>query len=239
LAISTNGILVDKFIDTFKVCGLKSINISLDSLQEDKFNKITRRNDFKTILSNIKLLVNENFSVKLNAVLMKGENDDEIIDFIEFTKENKVHFRFIEFMPFDGNKWDWSKGISYKEMMLKVNSHYQGNVQRIEDRKNDTSKNYSIKNYQGTFAVISSVSNPFCDTCNRIRLTADGKIKNCLFSNSETDLLSAHRNGEEISSLILESIWDKKAVRAGMDSFEDFSNPSLNQKNRSMITIGG
>jgi molybdenum cofactor biosynthesis protein A len=239
LAISTNGILVDKFIDTFKACDLRSINLSLDSLKEEKFNSITRRNDFSKIRSNIELLLNENFHLKLNAVIMKGVNDDEIIDFIEFTKDKNVHFRFIEFMPFNGNKWDWSKGLSFKEMMEKITSVYGERVIKLKDDKNDTAKAFQIKDHKGTFAVISSVTNPFCDTCNRIRLTADGKIKNCLFSNSETDLLTAFRSGENITDLIRESIWHKKAVRAGMDTFEDLSDPELNQQNRNMISIGG
>ena len=100
-------------------------------------------------------------------------------------------------------------------------------------------KNFSVKNYLGTFAIISSVTNPFCDTCNRLRLTADGKIKNCLFSNSETDLLASFRKGKDIAPLIIESVLNKKAVRAGMESFSDFSNPNLNSKNRSMVAIGG
>jgi molybdenum cofactor biosynthesis protein A len=239
LAISTNGILVDKFIDTFKACDLRSINLSLDSLKEEKFNSITRRNDFAKIRSNIELLLLENFHLKLNAVIMKGVNDDEIIDFVEFTKDKNVHFRFIEFMPFNGNKWDWSKGLSFKQMMEKITSVYGERVIKLKDDKNDTAKAFQIKDHKGTFAVISSVTNPFCDTCNRIRLTADGKIKNCLFSNSETDLLTAFRSGENITDLIRESIWHKKAVRAGMDTFEDLSDPELNQQNRNMISIGG
>ena len=239
LAISTNGILVDKFIDTFKATGLKSINISLDSLKAEKFNSITRRNDFDKIKSNIDLLLNENFHLKLNAVVMKGTNDDELIDFIEFTKDKNVHFRFIEFMPFNGNKWDWSKGLSYKEILDKVRAVYGDNLSKLQDHKNDTAKAFQIKGYKGTFAVISSVTNPFCDTCNRLRLTADGKIKNCLFSNNETDLLTAYREGKDISNLIRESVWHKKSVRAGMETFEDLSNPELNQQNRNMISIGG
>jgi cyclic pyranopterin phosphate synthase len=180
-----------------------------------------------------------NFHVKINTVLIKGVNDDEICDLVEWMRDKNIHVRFIEFMPFDGNKWDWNKGISFKEIMTKIESRYDGNVVKLKDGKNDTAKNYSIKNYKGTFAIISSVTNPFCDTCNRMRLTADGKIKNCLFSGTETDLLSAMRNGEDIVPLILESIWNKKAVRGGMKSFEDFSDSSQNQKNRSMITIGG
>lgn len=239
LAITTNGVLVDKFIDTFLSCGLKSINVSLDSLQKEKLNKISRRDYFDTIISNINLLIKHNFHVKLNAVIMRGVNDNEIIDFVEFTREKNVHFRFIEFMPFNGNKWDWSKGLSYKEMMAIVNSKYAAGVLKIEDGKNDTAKNYKIKGFTGTFAVISSVSNPFCDTCNRIRLTADGKLKNCLFSNHETDLLSSLRSGNDISPLILESILNKKARRGGMNTFTQLSNPVTHTQNRSMLAIGG
>lgn len=235
LAITTNGILVDKYLDTFISSGLKSINVSLDSLKRDKLNAITRRNYFDTITSNIDLLIKNNFHVKLNAVIMRGVNDDEIIDFIEFTKNKNVHFRFIEFMPFDGNKWDWSKGLSHKEIIDMVKLNYRGNFSRIEDRKNDTSKNFRVHGYQGTFAIISSVTNPFCDTCNRIRLTADGKIKNCLFSDSETDLLAAMRRGEDIAPLIQETVWHKKSMRGGMNTLEDLGK----LKNRSMVAIGG
>lgn len=235
LAITTNGILVDRFMDTFVQSGLRSVNVSLDSLQEEKLNRITRRTYFKQIRSNIQLLIQNNFHVKLNAVLIRGVNDDEILDFIEFTRHQPVHYRFIEFMPFDGNKWDWSKGLSYKEILDIARTRYGQELERIEDRKNDTSRNYRIKGYQGTFAVISSVTNPFCDTCNRIRLTADGKIKNCLFSGTETDLLAAMRRGENIEPLIRESIWFKKSVRGGMNTLEEFGK----QKNRTMVAIGG
>jgi len=239
LAISTNGVLVNQFIQTFKKCNLKAINISLDSLREDRFNLISRRTYFEAIINNVELLIEEGFHLKLNAVLMKGFNDDELIDFIEFTRNRPVHFRFIEFMPFNGNQWDWSKGFAYHEMMDNINAHYGATVVKLEDCKNDTSKSYKVEGFKGTFAVISTVTNPFCDTCNRIRLTADGKIKNCLFSANETDLLTALRSGKEIEESIRESIWNKKSTRGGMETFEEFSNKDLNQKNRSMINIGG
>ena len=239
LAITTNGILIDKFIDTFEECGLRSINVSLDSLQKDKFNKITRRDHFDKVISNIHLLLKHDFHVKLNAAIMRDVNDDELNDLVEFTRDKNVHFRFIEFMPFNGNKWNWNKGLSYKEMMEVITAGYGANVQKLEDKKNDTAKSYRIKGYKGTFAVISSVTNPFCDTCNRIRLTADGKLKNCLFSNSETDLLALFRKGEDIRPAIIDSVLHKKARRAGMDTFEQFANPAEHSLNRAMSAIGG
>jgi len=239
LAISTNGILVDKFVGTFQKCGLRSVNVSLDSLNAERFNAVTRRNYFEKVMANIHLLLDEHFHVKLNAVVMKGVNDDELLQFIEFTKDKHLHVRFIEFMPFNGNRWDWSKGLSYKDIMDRVNTRYGDAVVKLSDAENDTAKAYQVKGYKGTFAIISSVTNPFCDTCNRLRLTADGKMKNCLFSQTETDLLTALRLGHDVKPLIYESVRNKKPVRGGMDTFGELSDPERNQQNRSMITIGG
>ncbi len=240
LSITTNAILADRFMDDFKKYGLNDINVSLDSLQEEKFKFITRRDQFKKAYDNILLLIENGFNVKLNAVLMKGFNDDEIPQFIQFTKDLNISVRFIEFMPFDGNKWNKNKLVTQKEILDKVEEHFGNeNFVKLENEKNFTSRNYQIKGYTGNFGIISSVSNPFCDSCNRIRLTANGKIKNCLFSNKETDLLSAYRNNESVEEMIVQAISKKKAVRAGMDTFEKINNPKLHNNNRSMITIGG
>ena len=240
LAITTNGILVDQFIDTFKEADIRSINISLDSLKTEKQEKISRRNHFDQILNNIFLLLLEGFKVKVNAVIMKGVNEDELIDFIALTKDHPLHIRFIEFMPFNGNKWYWSKGVGMKNMMDSITKYYGAeHIKKVKGKLNDTAKCYSIADYQGDFGIISSITNPFCSTCNRIRLTADGKIKNCLFSSDETDLLKPYRNGEDIVPLILKSIQQKKAQRAGMNELEDLHQTSLIAKNRSMISIGG
>ncbi|MFT4525917.1 MAG: molybdenum cofactor biosynthesis protein A [Bacteroidia bacterium] len=240
LTLTTNAVLVDQFIDVFKEAGIKSINVSIDTLQRDRMKEITRRDQFDRIFRNLELLEQSGIKVKINMVVMRGVNDDEIEDFITWSIDKPYNIRFIEFMPFDGNSWDWSKGISYQEIILKAKNKFgYERVIRIDDQPNDTAKNYKVEGAKGTFAVISSVTNPFCDSCNRIRLTADGKIKNCLFSNGETDLLSALRAGEDVLPLIAESISSKKAVRAGLNSFEQFSNPESHKDNRSMTTIGG
>lgn len=240
LAITTNGVLIDQFIDTFKMAGIQSVNVSLDSLKEEKQNKISRRNYFYRVRNNIDLLIKEGFHVKINAVVIKDLNTDELIDFVELSKSQAIHVRFIEFMPFDGNKWDWSKGYSYQEMMEVFKNHYgSSSIQKHSVKANDTAKCFSIKGYQGTFGIISSVTQPFCSGCNRIRLTADGKLKNCLFSNNETDLLLSLREGKNITPLIVKNIWSKKGERGGMKPFNKLSKPSEITQNRSMVSIGG
>ncbi len=239
LTITTNGVIVDKFIETFKKCGIKTINVSLDSLSASKNESITRRDFFKKVYTNIQLLVKEGFEVKLNCVLMKGFNDNEIIDFIELTKEQPLQIRFIEFMPFDGNKWNMEKLVSLEEILKQVYSHYDmSRFVRLNDKPNDTAKNYQIKGYKGAFAVISSVTNPFCDGCNRIRLTANGQLKNCLFSTTESDLLTPLREGKSIANVIEKVVLSKKKIRNGMDTLEKFKDPD-SHNNRSMIAIGG
>jgi len=237
VGITTNGILVDKFLDVLKETGTKAINVSLDTLNREKQITITKRDYGDRIMNNIHSLIDQGFNLKINAVIIKGVNDDEIIDFIQWTKDLPVDVRFIEFMPFDGNKWNSDKKVSYKEMNEIIQNFYPASdIIRIEDQPNDTARNYKIRGYKGSYGLISPVSNPFCDTCNRIRLTADGKIKNCLFSSSETDLLSALREGKDIKPLIFDSVNKKFAEKGGNESFNALSKLG---KNRSMITIGG
>mgnify|MGYP000020280771 CR=1 FL=1 len=240
LTMTTNAILVDRYLNDFKRTGITSINVSLDSLKEDRFNAISRRSYFDRIMKNIRLLIEEGIKTKVNVVLIKGTNDDEIVDFVEWTRDKDVQVRFIEFMPFDGNNWNWEKKVSLNEILSRLESHFGSNrILSLDPRPNDTTKNFQIDDYQGRFGIISSVTNPFCDSCNRIRLTADGKIKNCLFSSDETDLLSSYRKGEPINDLILQSIQKKHFSRAGIDSFKNESSSEIHASNRSMTTIGG
>jgi cyclic pyranopterin phosphate synthase len=240
LSITTNGILIDRHIDVLKQFRIKKINLSLDTLVASKFHTITLRNQFQKVIDNLHLLLNHDFHVKVNVVLMKGFNDNEIVDFVKLTQFLPISVRFIEFMPFAGNEWDRSKMVSQNEILSLVGDTFaEGEIQKLEDEKNFTARTYKIKDFQGDFGIISSITNPFCDSCNRIRLTADGKIKNCLFSNSETDLLTAYRNGEPITNLISESINNKKKVRAGMVTIDEMDDPKKHFDNRSMIAIGG
>ncbi|MRX41884.1 GTP 3',8-cyclase MoaA [Flavobacterium sp. LC2016-23] len=240
LSITTNGIIIDRYIAVLKEFKVRNINLSLDTLVSSKFQAVTLRNQFEKVIANLHLLLNNDFKVKVNVVLMKDFNEDEIADFVRLTKFLPLSVRFIEFMPFAGNEWDRSKMVSQSEILSEVEKVFSSEeIQKLEDERNFTARTYKIKDFQGDFGIISSITNPFCDGCNRIRLTANGKIKNCLFSNSETDLLTPLRNGELITSLISESIRNKKKVRAGMVTIDEMNDPSLHFDNRSMIAIGG
>jgi cyclic pyranopterin phosphate synthase len=240
LTLTTNGILVHKYLDSFKAAGITAVNVSLDTLDADKFAIVTKRPSFKRVWDNIQLLLQEGFQVKLNVVLMRAVNWTELIDFIELTKSQDITIQFIEFMPFNGNDWDWSKGISLAEILTQIEAHYgRDQVLRIPDQPHDTAVNYTIKNHQGRFSVISTITNPFCSTCNRIRLTANGRLKNCLFSASETDILTPLRKGQDIVPHIHANLAAKAKGRGGLEQFEDFANPEQHGQNRSMILIGG
>jgi len=240
IAMTTNAVNIDRYISELKKSKVSIINVSLDTLIADRFQEMTLKPNFEKVIKNLYLLIDEGFQIKLNVVLLKGTNDSEILDFIELTKELPISIRFIEFMPFDGNRWDRSKAVSLEEINQLVNESYpKDSVLKIEDAPNDTAKNYKIKGFKGSFAIISTVTNPFCDSCNRLRLTANGKLRNCLFSEKESDLLTAHRNGESIEPIIQKAVLAKAAVRAGLDTNEKFADPNHHSKNRSMITIGG
>lgn len=237
LAVSTNGFFTDRFIDTFKTAGLQSVNLSLDSMDEQLFKKMTHRNFYMKVKSNIDELLQQNFHVKLNMVVLKGLNEHEIPDFIQWTKNHSIHIRFIEFMPFRHNDWGADKVVSAAEMLDIVSENYQ--FEKLKDHPNDTARSFRVSGFRGTFAIISTMTHPFCNTCNRLRLTADGKMKNCLFSTGETDLLQALREGRNLEELIRNDLMLKKEARGGqMDEPLD-SLSADKMQNRSMIAIGG
>jgi len=237
LTLTTNGTRVHEFIELLKEANIQTLNISLDTLQSDRFMLLTRRDQFKLVYDNIQLLIRNDFQVKVNVVVMKGMNDGEINDFIEWTKDTPIQIRFIEFMPFSGNRWTSNKVFTWQEILDLVQTKYP--IVRLDDEIHDTAKKYTVPGHAGSFAVISTMTSPFCSGCNRMRLTADGKMKNCLFSKEETDLLTAFRNGEDILPLIQKSI-ASKAKELGGQFTADFENVHAEEiQNRSMITIGG
>lgn len=230
LALTTNGLLLERHYAHLIKCGLRHVNISLDALEAEVFREITKNGDVEKVLEQIRLLSERDFLVKVNVVVMKGVNEQYLESFSRLTLELPIEVRFIEFMPFDRNRWTPEFVTGYREMLEVIGKSFE--IEKVEDAINDTTKKYRISGSRGTIGFISTVSEPFCGGCNRLRVTADGKIKNCLFSRGEDDLLSAYRKGEDIGRIIFENLM-KKEDKLGGRALSDSSG------NRSMIRIGG
>ena len=237
LTITTNGVLVDKYLDILKKSNIKTVNVSIDSLNETEFEKLTGRNMFQRVWKNIQLLLENQFEVKLNVVAMKGHVELELENFISLTRDYPVEVRFIEFMPFTGNHWESDKVITAYELIELAKLNHD--VKPLETPAHATAKKYQIDNNQGRIAFISTMSSHFCSDCNRMRLTASGKIKNCLFGQDEIDILSAIRNNLPIDLLIKESV-NKKHKALGGQFSQDYKEIKAEAIiNSSMIAIGG
>jgi len=237
LTMTTNGTRLHEFVEVIKNAGIQSLNISLDTLQKDRYILMTKRDKQEQVMRNIQLMLDNGIKVKINVVAMKGVNDEEIIDFVKWTKDTPIHIRFIEFMPFDQNKWNSDKVITLNEILEKISNQFL--IEPIQRNPHDTAKQFKVPGHKGTFAVISTMSAPFCGDCNRIRLTADGKMKNCLFSESETDILGAFRNGENIIPYMHQNIRDKKQALGGQFTTDMEKIETAALHNRTMISIGG
>lgn len=237
LTLTTNGLRLDEFTDPLQAAGVRSVNISLDTLQAEKFQRITRRSGFERVMQNIELMLQRGLCVKVNVVVMAGLNDNEIVDFIEWTRHRPVQVRFIEFMPFSGNQWKRDQVFTWQQILERASEHFS--FLPLENEVHGTSKRYAVSGHAGTFSVISTMSAPFCSSCNRLRLTADGKLKNCLFSKGETDLLAALRRGADPIALIRENLATKHKELGGQFSstFETLDSDRI--VNRTMIAIGG
>ncbi len=237
ISLTTNAVLVHKYINQMKAAGVRSLNVSLDTLDAETFKRVTKRDQFHRVWDNIILLLNEGFRVKINAVAIEGIIEKEILDFVAITKDLPLHVRMIEFMPFEGNHWNSKKVVTATQMLKWVEEEYD--MVKLKDEPHATAKKYKAIGHEGTFAFITTMSEHFCGDCNRMRITADGKMKNCLFGSEEMDLLGTLRKGEDIVPLIKTSVFRKHAVMGGQftKNFEDAKASEL--KNRSMIKIGG
>lgn len=234
IALTTNGISLDKNAHNFRSAGLHRVNISIDSLKAERFEEITLRDDMKKVITGIEASIEAGLSpVKINVVVMRGINDDEIIEFAKFGRERGVIVRFIEFMPLDADeKWSTLSVVSLEEIFSTINSVYPLEVVK---RSNAPASRFRYIDGQGEIGIVASVTQKFCDTCDRIRITADGQFRNCLFSNEEFDLKEALRSessDKEICEL-LEMAVSAKREGHGIGNV-DFIRPA-----RSMSQIGG
>ena len=244
--ITTNGILLERKLERFRAAGVNMLNVSLDTLVAEKFAFITRRTGFDRVHRAVERAVDAGFAeLKVNCVVRRGFNEDEIVDFVEWTRHAPIEVRFIEYMPFDGNKWQNKFMISYFEMVDMIRQRYPEFArQRGKDGLNPTSKTWSVPGFAGRVGFISSMSDNFCGSCNRLRLTADGNLKPCLFGSREVSLRDVLRDEDlgqqERIDKLRESISGvvkrKDAKLGGHASPEAIA---LAESNRPMILIGG
>lgn len=242
LAVTTNGLLLKRKLEPLvEVGGVNLLNISLDTLVPAKFELITRRQGHARVLESIHraAALDGLARVKVNCVVQRGVNDDELVDFVGLTRDLDIEVRFIEYMPFDGNKWSSKKMLPYWEMTDTIREAFPGFARtKSLDSPNTVSKTWQVPGFRGAVGFISSMSDHFCGTCNRLRLTADGNIKACLFGNDELSLRDALRSGAsdgDLADIIQSAVQRKHAKLGGHDSPQSIALGN----NRPMILIGG
>lgn len=228
ISITTNGIGLNEIAYELKRSGLKSVNISLDSLKSYKYKSITRGGNLTDVLKSINRCLELGIKVKINCVVIKRFNDDEVYDFIEMANYYPIDVRFIELMPLGEGEYFYENGyFNISKLINEIDELY-----KIEDEKGSTARLYQAKYAKGRIGIITPISCKFCNTCNRIRITSDGKIKLCLHSNEETDI-RYYLNKPMIFKEVLKEIILKKPDKHNL--LENNSSDT----NRQMYEIGG
>ncbi|KAL2271446.1 hypothetical protein VTJ83DRAFT_817 [Remersonia thermophila] len=223
LCLTTNGVALHRKLEAMVEAGLTGVNLSLDTLDPWQFQLMTRRAGFAAVQKTMDRIFALNragagIQFKINCVVMRGLNDREILPFVELTRERDVEVRFIEYMPFDGNRWSQGKMVSYQEMLDVIRGRYP-DLRRLEGHRNDTSKTFQVPGFAGRLGFITSMTHNFCGTCNRLRITSDGNLKVCLFGNAEVslrDILRRANKGEPIDEAAMASL--QQAALEGSDA---------------------
>jgi len=235
LSLTTNGATLQLMADDLRAAGLRRINISLDSLRPETFLSVTRRHALDQVIDGIDAAIEAGFSpVKVNCVLMRGVNDDEIVDFAAFGRERGVTMRFIEFMPLDADDgWSADTVVPAAEVVAAIDAVYP--IEPVGGRGSAPAERFRYLDGRGEIGVIASVSQSFCGNCDRVRLTAEGMFRNCLFAVKETDLRAVLRSGGSDDDLAAAVVADVGNKWAGHSIGQvDFIRPD-----RSMSQIGG
>jgi len=235
LSLTTNGTTLANLAPTLVSAGLERINISLDSLQRERFEQITRRDELDKVLEGVDAAVSAGLApVKINCVVMRGVNDDEVVDFARFGRERGVTVRFIEFMPLDAQgEWTNEQVVTKAEIVAAIGDVFP--LEPVAERESDPAARWRYVDGGGEFGVIPSVTEAFCESCDRVRLTADGMLRHCLFATRELDLRTLLRNGATDDDLAEAITAEVGAKWAGHQINQvHFIRPS-----RSMSQIGG
>jgi GTP 3',8-cyclase len=236
LSLTTNGYLLEAQVADLVAAGLKRVNVSLDALAEDAFFRLTRRHALPRVLAGLEAAQAhpELRPIKVNAVALRGFTEDEVLRFAAFAREKPFEVRFIEFMPLDADQaWDEDKVLPNAEIRAIIESEYE--LVPLGRERHGTARRYAFADGKGEIGFISPVTEPFCGDCNRIRLTAEGFLRTCLFSMNETDLRAPLRSGAsdaEIEQVIRDAVWRKELKH-------HVGEPGFIQPARSMSRIGG
>jgi cyclic pyranopterin phosphate synthase len=238
LSITTNGVLTAPHVAEMKALGIRSVNLSLDTLDANRFFAITRRDEFADVMNTLDELLKHDFEVKINAVVMDGKNTQDIIPMVELTKDLPISVRFIEEMPFNGDE-DSYQGVvwDYVRILNEITSHYP-QIQKLIDPAYSTAYNYQIPGHKGSVGIIAAYSRTFCGTCNRIRITPQGTLKNCLYDDGVLnikDLMRSGMNDEQLERNLINAFshrvangWEAERLRVEKTGVHE-----------SMATIGG
>jgi cyclic pyranopterin phosphate synthase len=235
LALTTNAMLLAPLVPSLVDAGLKRVNISCDSLRPERFNSIRRRGVLETVLEAMDVAEAAGLTpLKVNVVILRGVNDDEILDFASFARDTRRIVRFIEFMPLDAQgKWDQSQLVAGREIFDTISQRWP--LEAVDTESSAPAERFRFVDGEGEIGLISSVTQPFCGTCNRLRLTADGAIRNCLFSDDEHSLRDLMRDGADddvIALALRRAVWEKFPGHA-------INEPGFLSPTRSMSMIGG
>ena len=235
--ITSNGTLLQKHIAALKQLGITKINLSIDSLDRKRFHEITRRDDFDKVMETFHMLIENGFKVKLNAVIMKGINTQDIIPLAELAKDYDVDVRFIEEMPFNGGYKENLEMYSARDIYSDLRAHYP-DLERLSSKHGDTASLLSIPGYKGNVGVIAAFSRTFCNTCNRLRISAKGEIKSCLYDDGVFNIRDYMRSGvtdEELADKFREII--RLKPKDGFEAEKMRKAPTAAMQ--SMSSIGG
>lgn len=238
LHLTTNGVLTAPHVPELKAMGIASVNLSLDTLDSARFKAITRRDEFDRVMNSFDAIVKHNIPLKINAVVMEGRNIEDIIPLAELTRNRPVDVRFIEEMPFNGAGTHYPKlNWTYARILEHLRGHYP-DIRKVQDPLFSTASHYTIPGHQGKIGIIAAFSRTFCGTCNRIRVTAQGTLKTCLYDDGTFDLKSLLRTttDDDIIRTALMKAFRSRAV----DGFEaEARRHNHAPAHESMSTIGG
>lgn len=238
LHLTTNGVLTAPFIPELKKLGIASVNLSLDTLDRERFNLITLRDEFVNTMRTLDSLIDHDIPVKVNAVVMEGKNIEDIIPLVELTRHKNISIRFIEEMPFNGEGSHY-KNLSwnYKRILEHIRTSYP-EINKITDEQNSTAAHYQVPGFKGNIGVIAAFSRTFCGTCNRLRITSQGTLKTCLYDKGVFDIKNMMRAGAS-DEMITEKLLQAFSSRP-KDGFEAEKLRTDHQPvHESMSTIGG